>query len=118
MSSMMKRISVVLTASILIVWAGACDDGQVIELRDVELFQTNDGVLLVDGEGDEMLLDAQSVEVDAPLETMSSPFPLSDESTSTAAMCCSICMCSSSGCGCSNCEPCEEEEEEAENVEK
>lgn len=107
----MKRI---VSVAILLVGLGACDEGESVELEGVELTRTEDGIVLVGENGEEIVAEDGNVDMDLPVPmTTVDNFAL--EPDVSAAWVCESCACTGVFppiCICTGCKEVEEEEQQ------
>lgn len=102
----MKRIATSVVI-LLGLGLGACDDGEGLELEQVELSRTEDGIVLVGEDGQEFVIAEDELDMDVDVEPPTPQEGAIDQLATapeiTEAWCCDHCTCTRFGCACSGC---------------
>ena len=105
---MSNKVTQLISALVFAMGLSACDSEETpLELHDVQIQQTDEGISLVDADGEEMLVDADEVDLDLDA-SFSGPMNLSSGATDPEELtiCCSICVCTPGGTECYGCHVC------------
>lgn len=110
---MSNKITRLISALVFAMGLTACDSEETpLELYDVQLQQTDEGISIIDADGEEMLVDADEVDLDLDLDldaSFSGPMNLSsgaDADPEELSICCSMCVCTPGGTVCYGCHAC------------
>jgi len=109
---MSNKITRLISALVFAMGLTACDSEETpLELYDVQLQQTDEGISIIDADGEEMLVDADDLDVDVDVDaSFSGPMNLSSgadaDPETLLSLCCSMCVCTPGGTVCYGCHVC------------